>query len=132
MLKDVDPNDGLPNLRQQWVDERVAKGGACRTQMYYAKKGELTKEMAFVAAREDMEPEFVIAEVARGRAIIPANRKHVELEPTVVGVPSSPAPLFCSHPLFHITCTLCTGTSVCVFCITFALPMICLCLCCWD
>ena len=86
--QDVDPNDGLPALRQQWVDERVVKGGASHTQMYYAKKGELTKEMAFVAAREGMDPDFVLSEVARGRAIIPANRKHVELEPTIVGMHS--------------------------------------------
>jgi phosphomethylpyrimidine synthase len=85
-VQGVDPNVGLPALRQQWVDERIVKGGASRTQMHYAKKGEITKEMAFVAAREGMDPEFVRSEVARGRAIIPANIKHVELEPTIVGV----------------------------------------------
>lgn len=45
----------------------------------------MTEEMAFVAAREGLEPEFVMSEVARGRAIIPANRMHPELEPTIVG-----------------------------------------------
>ena len=39
-----------------------------RLQMYYAKKGEITEEMLFVAEREGMDPEFVRSEVARGRA----------------------------------------------------------------
>jgi phosphomethylpyrimidine synthase len=54
--------------------------------MYYAKLGVITEEMAFCAAREGMDAETVRSEVARGRAIIPANRKHEELEPTVIGV----------------------------------------------
>jgi len=45
----------------------------------------VTEEMAFCAAREGVEPEYVRAEVARGRAIIPANKRHKELEPTVIG-----------------------------------------------
>ena len=45
----------------------------------------MTEEMAFCAAREGMDPEFVRSEVARGRAIIPANKRHTELEPTVIG-----------------------------------------------
>lgn len=53
--------------------------------MFYARQGLITEEMAFVAAREGMDPEFVRAEVARGRAIIPANKRHLELEPTIVG-----------------------------------------------
>lgn len=53
--------------------------------MYYAKRGVVTEEMAYCAAREGLDPEFVRAEVARGRAIIPANRRHLELEPTVIG-----------------------------------------------
>lgn len=43
------------------------------------------EEMAFAAAREGMSPEFVRSEVARGRAIIPSNKRHTELEPTVIG-----------------------------------------------
>lgn len=57
----------------------------CCTQMFYAKQGVITEEMAFAAAREGLPPDFVRAEVARGRAIIPANRRHLELEPTVIG-----------------------------------------------
>ncbi len=94
---------------------RRAKPGACVTQMHYARKGVITPEMEFVALRENMarrrladrlDPEreqrlrgmgfgaqipseitaeFVRDEVARGRAIIPANVNHPELEPTVIG-----------------------------------------------
>jgi phosphomethylpyrimidine synthase len=53
--------------------------------MYFAKRGEITQEMEFVAAREGMAAEFVRSEVARGRAIIPANINHPELEPMAIG-----------------------------------------------
>lgn len=49
--------------------------------MHYARQGIVTEEMAFAAAREGLDPEFVRAEVAAGRAIIPANKRHLELEP---------------------------------------------------
>jgi phosphomethylpyrimidine synthase len=55
------------------------------TQLYSARKGEITPEMEFVALREDMEAEYVRSEVARGRAIIPANINHPELEPMIIG-----------------------------------------------
>src|SRR5688572_9070259 len=57
--------------------------------MHYAKKGEVTEEMAHVARRESLAPEFVRDEVARGRMIIPANVNHVELEPMAIGVNST-------------------------------------------
>ena len=88
-----------------------AKAGARVTQMHYARQGVVTPEMEFVAIRETMRleetaealkrrhpgcpwgaeipeavtPEFVRDEVARGRAIIPANVNHPELEPMVIG-----------------------------------------------
>ncbi|HVW34476.1 MAG TPA: phosphomethylpyrimidine synthase ThiC [Acidimicrobiia bacterium] len=62
-----------------------ARPGACVTQMHYARRGEITPEMEFVALREGLEPEFVRAEVARGRAIIPANVNHPESEPMAIG-----------------------------------------------
>jgi len=88
-----------------------ARGSSRVTQMHYAKKGIITAEMEFVAIRENQRraataepppkqhagesfgasippvitPEFVRAEVARGRAIIPANVNHPELEPMVIG-----------------------------------------------
>jgi hypothetical protein len=81
----VDPRVGLPKVRAGWVEAREARGDAVVTQMFYARQGIITEEMAFVAAREGMDPEFVRAEVARGRAIIPANKRHLELEPCIVG-----------------------------------------------
>eukprot|EP00884_Botryococcus_braunii_P006232 jgi/Botrbrau1/1560/Bobra.0107s0047.1 len=81
----LDPRQGAPKIRKDWVDKRNARGDRVQTQQHYAKKGIITEEMAFCAARERMDPDFVRREVARGRAIIPANKKHLELEPTVIG-----------------------------------------------
>lgn len=92
---------------------KKAKSGQNITQMHYAKKGIITDEMEFVAIRENLRlqeqvdagvynqqhqgnsfganipqqitPEFVRQEIARGRAIIPANINHVELEPMIIG-----------------------------------------------
>ena len=86
----------------------AARRGGNVTQMHYARKGIITPEMEFVALRENqrvegalaaqhpgqsfgaaiparMTPEFVRDEVARGRAIIPANINHPELEPMAIG-----------------------------------------------
>ena len=62
-----------------------AKPGGNVSQMHYARRGEITPEMEFIAIREGVEPEFVRSEVARGRAVIPANVNHLELEPTIIG-----------------------------------------------
>ncbi|MGD0960683.1 MAG: phosphomethylpyrimidine synthase ThiC [Methylomonas sp.] len=90
---------------------RRAKAGKNVTQMHYARQGIITPEMEFVAIRENQNieacrdsylgqhpgfsfgasipaiitPEFVRSEVARGRAIIPANINHPELEPMIIG-----------------------------------------------
>jgi phosphomethylpyrimidine synthase len=92
---------------------RRAKPGMNVSQMHYAKKGIITPEMEYIAIRENMAlaqarelgvlnqqhkgmsfgasipdeitPEFVRSEVARGRAIIPANINHPELEPIIIG-----------------------------------------------
>ncbi|MEW6421420.1 MAG: phosphomethylpyrimidine synthase ThiC, partial [Deinococcota bacterium] len=88
---------------------RRARSGQAITQMQAARRGEITPEMEFVALRENLRqeaseltrqhpgqsfgaaipseitPEFVRAEVARGRAVIPANVNHPELEPTIIG-----------------------------------------------
>jgi phosphomethylpyrimidine synthase len=77
--------EGLPDVRSAWVAGRTPGPGGNVSQMHYARRGVITEEMAFVAAREGLEPEFVRAEVAAGRAIIPANIRHVELEPTIIG-----------------------------------------------
>src|SRR5213593_4474499 len=62
-----------------------ARPGRCVTQMHYARRGEITPEMEFVALREGMSPEIVRDEVARGRAIIPSNINHPESEPMIIG-----------------------------------------------
>jgi phosphomethylpyrimidine synthase len=62
-----------------------AKPGANVTQMHYARRGEVTREMEFVALREAVEPEFVRSEIARGRAILPSNVNHPESEPMIIG-----------------------------------------------
>ena len=154
---DIDVRNGLPLVRQSWVESRGdtelytgrapfalddglkngetdalaalraqaaglqrrprrAKAGANVSQMHYARKGIITPEMEYVAIRENqnqewmaqylgdaerekrlagnsfgasiprvMTPEFVRDEVARGRAIIPANINHTELEPMAIG-----------------------------------------------
>jgi phosphomethylpyrimidine synthase len=81
-----------------------AKPGKNVTQLHYARQGIITQEMKFIAARENLgrsalrdgnsfgaaipdeiTPEFVRDEVARGRAIIPANINHPETEPMIIG-----------------------------------------------
>jgi phosphomethylpyrimidine synthase len=62
-----------------------ARAGRCVTQMHYARRGEITQEMEFIALREGMAPEIVRDEVARGRAIIPSNVNHPETEPMIIG-----------------------------------------------
>ena len=105
-----DVREGLPALRRPWIEGRggvetvpgragdepstlipttlrrpVLRGAGSVTQMHYARRGAVTEEMEFVALREGFDPDFVRAEVARGRAIIPANINHPELEPMAIG-----------------------------------------------
>lgn len=60
-LQGHDVRQGLPQMRQSWVDRRRADSNP--TQMYYARQGVVTEEMAFVAAREGLDTEFVRSEV---------------------------------------------------------------------
>src|SRR5688572_337351 len=78
---------GLPKLRAPWIQARLASGrdDGNRSQMHYARRGIVTQEMAFAAAREGVDPELVRSEIARGRAILPANIRHPELEPMLIG-----------------------------------------------
>lgn len=73
-----------------------AKQGAKITQMAYARGGIITREMEYVAIRENMNcrelgieshitPEFVRREIAEGRAVLPANINHPEAEPMIIG-----------------------------------------------
>lgn len=72
----------FPDLERQVIR---AKKGKNVTQLHYAKRGIVTPEMEFIAIRENMDPEFVRDEVARGRAIIPSNINHPEAEPMIIG-----------------------------------------------
>jgi phosphomethylpyrimidine synthase len=97
-----DVNEGLPALRAHWVAARPVeaaepipagrparrpawRGRAPLSQLHFARRGAITEEMEFAALREGLDPELVRSEVARGRAIIPANINHPELEPMVIG-----------------------------------------------
>jgi len=74
------------SLRDEWVSKRA--NDANKSQMHYARKGVITEEMTYVARRENLEPEFVRSEVARGRMVIPANINHLNLEPMAIGINS--------------------------------------------
>ncbi|MFX0579917.1 phosphomethylpyrimidine synthase ThiC [Nocardia nepalensis] len=78
----IDLEAGLPKLRDGWTKPEVA---GPPTQLAWARQGIITSEMRFIAAREGVTAEFVRDEVAAGRAVIPANHKHPELEPTIIG-----------------------------------------------
>jgi phosphomethylpyrimidine synthase len=125
---DIDVREGLPRLRESWVEgrgdtqqleavssiygrrrqedasldalrfshirpPRKAKPGLAVTQLAYARQGIITPEMEYIAIRENqriggemgISPEFVRDEVARGRAVIPANVNHPESEPMIIG-----------------------------------------------
>ncbi len=87
----------LDSLRFEHIQlpRRAIKGKEI-TQMAYAKAGIITPEMEYVAIRENMNcrelgiethitPEFVRQEIARGRAVLPANINHPEAEPMIIG-----------------------------------------------
>ncbi|GAA3893465.1 phosphomethylpyrimidine synthase ThiC [Saccharothrix violaceirubra] len=80
----IDVHSGLPRSRADWIAAREPVNGAS-TQLAWARAGVVTPEMRFVAAREGVDPEFVRAEVAVGRAVIPLNRNHPEAEPMIIG-----------------------------------------------
>ena len=107
-VADIDLNRGLPELRRPWILARaeyersaprrvnapglaltrpreVLRGKGNVTQMHFARRGEATPEMEFIAIRENVPVEDVVSEVARGRAIIPANVNHPESEPMIIG-----------------------------------------------
>jgi len=79
----------VPRPRAEWIEKRKAENvDGNFSQMHYARRGVITEEMKYVAAREKIAPELVRDEVARGRMIIPANVNHPELEPMAIGVAS--------------------------------------------
>ncbi len=79
-------DDSLRELRFAYSRRPLrAAPGRNVTQMHYARAGEITHEMEFVAMREGVDPRLVRDEVARGRAIIPSNINHPESEPMIIG-----------------------------------------------
>ncbi|MGP3991045.1 phosphomethylpyrimidine synthase ThiC [Streptomyces sp. 3N207] len=64
---------------------RRGRNATAVTQLAYAKRGEITAEMEYVALRENLTPEFVRDEIAAGRAVLPANVNHPETEPMIIG-----------------------------------------------
>ena len=79
----IDLQKGLPPMRAGWEHPLPIDGAS--TQLVWARAGIVTPEMAYIAAREGVSVELVRDEVARGRAVIPANRKHPESEPMIIG-----------------------------------------------
>ncbi|GAA1457697.1 phosphomethylpyrimidine synthase ThiC [Williamsia maris] len=79
----IDLDRGLAPVRDTWERPDPVDGAA--TQLAWARAGIVTPEMRFIAAREGVEPELVRSEVARGRAVIPANHRHPECEPMIIG-----------------------------------------------
>lgn len=73
----------LPTPRASAIAGR--EGDRNVSQMHYARRGLITWEMAYAAEREGMSPDFVRSEIASGRAILPANRRHPEVEPMLIG-----------------------------------------------
>ncbi len=79
------PEKGLPHLRKPWVAARLERGEKNLSQLHFARRGIVTEEMAYAALREGVSAEFVRSEIACGRAILPANVRHLELEPMLIG-----------------------------------------------
>lgn len=84
--------EGLAKTRDSWPKAPAVPAVAgseeapkVKTQLAWARAGIVTPEMAFIAARENVDPEIVREEVAAGRAVIPANHKHPETEPMIIG-----------------------------------------------
>jgi phosphomethylpyrimidine synthase len=75
-------------MRSEWIARRLEKSDGNNSLMHLARKGEITEEMRYVAAREELAPEYIRDEIARGRMIIPANINHTNLEPMAIGVNS--------------------------------------------
>ncbi|MGA2329530.1 MAG: phosphomethylpyrimidine synthase ThiC [Bryobacteraceae bacterium] len=73
-------------MRTEWTEKR--ESDKIRTQMHYARQGLVTPEMEYVARRENLAPELVRSEIARGRMIVPANIHHANLEPLCIGIAS--------------------------------------------
>lgn len=79
----IDVERGLSPIREEW--NRPAPVDGASTQLAWARAGIITDEMRYIAAREGVDAELVRSEVAIGRAVIPANHRHPESEPMIIG-----------------------------------------------
>lgn len=79
----IDVEKGLTPTRDSWHRPDPIEGAS--TQLAWARAGIITDEMRFIAAREGVDAELVRSEVAIGRAVIPANHRHPESEPMIIG-----------------------------------------------
>ena len=105
IIHNYDKNTKVPDFPIKFKPLKAKKGSGI-TQLYYAKNGIITPEMEYVAVRENqlrqsleerdgrdwgasipnrVTAEFVREEIAKGRAIIPSNINHLELEPMIIG-----------------------------------------------
>ncbi|WP_320780667.1 phosphomethylpyrimidine synthase ThiC [Streptomyces sp. CRN 30] len=88
-IKHTSPRGGLRNLDAVFPGRprqpRRGRTGQPVTQLAYARRGEITPEMEYVAVRENVSPEVVREEIAAGRAVLPANVNHPEIEPMIIG-----------------------------------------------
>ncbi|WP_031071847.1 phosphomethylpyrimidine synthase ThiC [Streptomyces sp. NRRL S-118] len=88
-IKHTSPRGGLRNLDAVFPGRprqpRRGRDGQAVTQLAYARRGEITPEMEYVALRENVSPEVVREEIAAGRAVLPANVNHPEIEPMIIG-----------------------------------------------
>ncbi|MFE1783561.1 phosphomethylpyrimidine synthase ThiC, partial [Streptomyces sp. NPDC059506] len=84
-IRHTSPRGGLNNLDAVFPGRprlpRRGRGGAAVTQLAHARRGTVTEEMEFVALREGVDPEVVREEIAAGRAVLPANVNHPEIDP---------------------------------------------------
>jgi phosphomethylpyrimidine synthase len=100
----LNTESGLPRIRELWQNKfrqtvlQKTNTKTPFTQLYFAKQGIITPEMEYVALRETqlldkfpaikleiITPQFICTEIANGRAIIPSNKNHTQLEPMIIG-----------------------------------------------
>ena len=86
----VNPTHEILKPRAEWIVKRKLEaartGDSNMSQMHFARRGQVTEEMSFVAEREKLPVGLIRDEIAAGRLIIPANINHPELEPMGIGV----------------------------------------------
>ena len=107
----VNARDGLPKIRAEWVAKRDARGDKVQTQQHYAKQGIITEEMAFCAARERIDAEFIRSEVTPG-VLTHSHPMHMQVPSTLkllclqAALTSLFMPSFFTSPVYNIIAVL--------------------------